>query len=124
MAFDTTLSLEGFEKGKVIISPKELEERVRKNLPRAIKNIEFRVDMASHDPRPLNPLVMGNRQIHIYNPSTRVISKEPLKDFFDYIPARVVKCRIFALNHKYDLELSRAAEKVLGSDEEPVRTNV
>jgi hypothetical protein len=67
---------------------------------------------------------MGNRQIHIYNPSTRVISKEPLKDFFDYIPARVVKCRIFALNHKYDIELSRAAEKVLGSDEEPLRTNV
>ncbi len=124
MAFDTTLSLEGFEKGKVIISPKELEERVRKSLSRAIKNIEFRVDMASHDPRPLNPLVMGNRQIHIYNPSTRVISKEPLKDFFDYIPARVVKCRIFALNHKYDLELSRAAEKVLGSDKDSIKTNV
>lgn len=124
MAFDTTLSLEGFEKGKVIISPKDLEEKVRKNLSRAIKNIEFRVDMASHDPRPLNPLVMGNRQIHIYNPSTRVISKEPLKDFFDYIPARVVKCRIFALNHKFDIELSRAAEKVLRSDEEPLRTNI
>jgi len=102
MAFDTTLSLEEFEKGKVIINPKELEEKIRKSLPRSLKNIEFRVDMASHDPRPLNPLVMGNRQIYIYNPSTKAIAKEPLQDFFDYIPARVVQCRIFALNHEYD----------------------
>ncbi len=124
MAFDTTLSLEEFEKGKVIINPKELEEKIRKNLSRSLKNIEFRADMASHDPRPLNPLVMGNRQIYIYNPSTKAIAKEPLQDFFDYIPARVVQCRIFALSHEYDLELSRAAEKVLGSGEESYKTNV
>lgn len=124
MAFDTTLSLEEFEKGKVLIGPKELEERIRKNLPGALKKLEFRVDMASQDPRPLNPLVMGNRQMYIYNPSTKAIAKEPLKDFFDYIPARVVQCRIFALNHDYDLELSRAAEKVLGSVEDSISTNV
>lgn len=124
MAFDTTLSLEEFEKGKMIIGPRELEEKIRKNLPRALRNIEFRVDMASQDPRPLNPLVMGNRQIYIYNPSTKAIAKEPLKEFFDYIPARVVQCRIFALNHEYDLELSRVAEKVLGSDKDSIRTNV
>lgn len=124
MAYDTTLSLKEFEKGKVLIGPMDLEEQIRKNLPRALKKLEFRVDMASQDPRPLNPLVMGNRQIYIYNPSTKAISKEPLKDFFDYIPARVVQCRIFALNHNYDLELSRAAEKVLGSGNESIRTNV
>lgn len=124
MAFDTTLSLEEFEKGKVIIGPKELEEKIRKSLPRALREIEFRADMASHDPRPLNPLVMGNRQIYIYNPSTKTIAKEPLQDFFDYIPARVVQCRIFALNHKYDLEISKVAEKVLGSDEGSYKTNI
>jgi hypothetical protein len=107
-----------------MISPEELEEKIRRTLPRAIRNIEFRVDMASQDPRPLNPLVMGNRQIYIYNPSTKAIAKEPLQDFFDYIPARVVQCRIFALNHEYDIELSRVAEKVLGSDEASFKTNV
>lgn len=124
MAYDVTLSIAEFEKGKTIISPKELEERIKSNLPKAIRRIEFRVDMASQDPRPLNPLLMGNRQIYIFNPSTRAVSKEPLKDFFDYIPARVVQCRILALNHDYDLELSRAAEKVLGSGEESYKTNV
>lgn len=124
MAFDTTLSLEEFEKGKVIIGPEELEGKIRKRLTASLRHLEFRVDMASHDPRPLNPLVMGNRQIYIYNPSTKSIAREPLQDFFDYIPARVVQCRIFALNHEHDLELSRAAEKVLGSGEESIKTNV
>jgi len=124
MAFDTTLSLKEFEKGKTIIGPKELEEKIRKRLPRELKDIEFRVDMASQDPRPLNPLVMGNRQVYIYNPSTGAIAKEPLKDFFDYIPARVVHCRIFALNHEYDLEFSRIAEDILTRGEDSIRTNI
>jgi hypothetical protein len=80
--------------------------------------------MASQDPRPVNPLMMGERQIYVFNPSTRKVEKEPLKDFFDYIPARVVQCRVFTLNHEHDTELAEIVDKVLGIQEDSIKTNV
>ncbi len=124
MAYDVTLSMRVFEKGKTIIDEAELVKRIKRNLPPKIKDLPFRVDMASQDPRPINPLMMGERQIYVFNPSTRKVEKEPLKDFFDYIPARVVQCRVFTLNHDYDRELADIVDKVLGIQEESIKTNV
>jgi hypothetical protein len=124
MAYDVTLSMRAFEKGKTIIDAAELVKRIRKNLPQKIKDLSFRVDMASQDPRPINPLMMGERQVYVFNPSTRKVEKEPLKDFFDYIPARVVQCRVFTLNHDHDVILGDIVEKVLGIQEDSIKTNV
>jgi HD superfamily phosphohydrolase len=124
MAYDVTLSMRVFEKGKTIIDEADLVKKIRKNLPAKIKDLKFRVDMASQDPRPVNPLMMGERQIHVFNPSTRRVEKEPLKDFFDYIPARVVQCRVFTLNHDHDRELAEIVDKVLGIQEDSIKTNV
>lgn len=124
MAYDVTLSMRAFEKGKTIIGEAELVRGIKKNLPSNIKSLPFRVDMASQDPRPVNPLMMGERQIHVFNPSTRKVEKEPLKDFFDYIPARVVQCRVFTLNHDHDRELAEIVDKVLGIQEDSIKTNV
>jgi hypothetical protein len=52
------------------------------------------------------------------------VEKEPLKDFFDYIPARVVQCRVFTLNHDHDLILADIVEQVLGIQEDSIKTNV
>ncbi|MFA5074192.1 MAG: HD domain-containing protein [Nitrospirota bacterium] len=124
MAYDVTLSLRKFEPGKTIIEKEELIRRIRKNLPPKLKDMPFRVDMATQDPRPINPLMMGDRQIYVFNPSTRKTEKEPLKDFFDYIPARVVQCRVFTQNHEHDSELAEIIDKVLGIQEETIKTNV
>jgi len=124
MAYDVTLSMRVFEKGKTIIDEAELVKKIRKSLPQKLKDIQFRVDMASQDPRPVNPLMMGERQIYVFNPSTRKVEKEPLKDFFDYIPARVVQCRVFTLNHEHDTELAEIVDKVLGIQEDSIKTNV
>lgn len=124
MAYDITLSMRAFEKGKTIIDARELTRRIRKNLPVKLKDLAFRVDMASQDPRPINPLMMGERQIYVFNPSTRKVEKEPLKDFFDYIPARVVQCRVFTLNHDHDVILADIVERVLGIQEDSIKTNV
>jgi len=124
MAYDVTLSMRAFEKGKTIIDAAELVKRIRKALPAKLKDLEFRVDMASQDPRPVNPLMMGERQIYVFNPSTRKVEKEPLKDFFDYIPARVVQCRVFTLNHDHDEVLGDIVESVLGIQDESIKTNV
>jgi len=124
MAYDVTLSMRVFEKVKTIIDKAELVKRIRRNLPQKIKDLPFRVDMASQDPRPVNPLMMGERQIYVFNPSTRKVEKEPLKDFFDYIPARVVQCRVFTLNHDHDREFADIVDKVLGIQEDSIKTNV
>ncbi len=124
MDYDVTLSMRYFEKGKTLIDAPELVKRIRKRLPEKIKDLPFCVDMASQDPRPINPLMMGERQIYVFNPSTRKIEKEPLKDFFDYIPARVVQCRVFTLNHDHDLLLADIVEQVLGIQEDSIKTNV
>ncbi len=124
MAYDVTLSMRVFEKGKTIIDEAELVKRIKKNLPSRIKDLPFRVDMASQDPRPINPLMMGERQIYVFSPSTRKVEKEPLKDFFDYIPARVVQCRVFTLNHDHDREFADIVDRVLGIQEDSIKTNV
>ena len=124
MAYDATLSMRYFEKGKTLIDAPELVKRIRKRLPDRIRDLEFCVDMASQDPRPINPLMMGERQIHVFNPTTRKVEKEPLRDFFDYIPARVVQCRVFTLNHDHDLLFSDIVEQVLGIQEDSIKTNV
>lgn len=124
MAYDRILSIGEVEKGRRFITQEELRAAIKERLPDEIKNIDFRIDMASQDPRPLNPLMMGDKQVYVYSPSTREVSKEALKEFFDYIPAKVVLCRIFALNHRYDSVLASAADKVLVSESNSIKTNV
>ena len=124
MAYDVTPSMREIEQRKTIIDAAELVKRIKRNLPATLKDLEFRVDMASQDPRPINPLMMGERQVYVFNPSTQKVEKEPLKDFFDYIPARVVQCRVFTLNHDHDMLLADIVESVLGIQEESIRTNV
>jgi HD superfamily phosphohydrolase len=124
MAYDATLPTRGGERGRTYLDQKTVEDRIRELLPAALKKLPFRVDMANQDPRPLNPLSMGEFQIYVYDPSTGTVSKELLREFFDFIPAKIVQCRIFALNHDHDAEIARAAEKVLGTESPSVPTNV
>ncbi len=124
MAYETTLSMKEFEKGRTLITPEVLEVRIRAALPARLRRFPFRVDLAAQDPRPVNPLVMGYRQIHVFNPSTKQVSKEPLREYFDYLPAKVVQCRIFAPSHAHDRILSEAAERVLVAGEESIKTHV
>jgi hypothetical protein len=118
--------LDTFEprRGQGFMDAETIERRVRLQLPSALRHLAFRVDMAQQDPRPLNPLAMGDRQIYVYNPSTRRVDPEPLRDLFRYLPGKVTQCRIFAVSHEHDAELARALDRALdeGADAHP--TNV
>jgi uncharacterized protein len=124
MAYDVTLPTRGGERGRTFLNAKTVEDRIRKGLPASLKKLTLRVDMAHQDPRPLNPLSMGEFQIYVYDPSHRTVSKEALREFFDYIPAKILHCRIFTLDHKQDAAIARAAEQVLGMEPPSVPTNV
>ncbi|MBN2687964.1 MAG: hypothetical protein JXR85_07275, partial [Deltaproteobacteria bacterium] len=102
----------------------DYERQIRKNLPPALRTIQFRVDLATQDPRPINPMVERNKKITVFNPLTESTSWEPLRDLYRFIPARLVHFRVFSLNHDHDKELAMASEQVLGTLGESIRTNV
>ncbi len=111
MAYDTTFSPKENQTNN--IKEVDLEKEIRRRLPVAFRRLRFRVDMASQDPRPMNPGMMGDRQVYIYNPSNQSVSKEALMEFIDSLPSTLIQCRVFALNHDHDLLLSNATEEGL-----------
>ncbi len=113
MAYHRTLSSdEGMERSHVI-DQDLLKRKIQALLPSSLKQIEFRVDIASQDPRPSDPIGMGERQLYVYNPSTGDVSKEALTEYVNPLPAYISQCRIFTLNHDHDAALSNAAEEAL-----------
>jgi hypothetical protein len=113
MAYATELTIDQAMRGMIAFTrPEQFEQAIRERLPQHIRTIDFRIDIAMQDPRPLNPMAEGNKRINIYNASTGVTSPEPLKEIFKYIPARIVHFRVFTLNHAHDSELAAAAEQI------------
>jgi hypothetical protein len=104
--------------------PEYVAGQVREALPRALKELDFQIDLAFQDPRPLNPLAMGDRQIYIYDGTAGRVSTEPLATLFKYLPAKVAQCRIFAPDHRHDHELTRAFRQVLYEDRPSIPTTV
>ena len=124
MAFSTELSVDEIQKGFRFSSAGDYEEQIRTHLPRRLKNLRFRVDLATQDPRPINPTVEGEKRVNIFSPSTGMTSPEPLHDIYRFIPARVVHFRVFALSHDHDEEIALAAEKALESAGGASKTNI
>jgi len=118
--------LDQFEtrKGHGFLDAKTVEDRVRRFLPSGLANFDFRIDMALQDPRPLNPLKMGDRQIYVYDPATKRVSEEPLTEILRYLPGKVAQCRIFAIDHSHDAELATALKRALNEEPPSIVTNV
>jgi hypothetical protein len=124
MSFSTEISVDRLQRGMNLATAVEHEREVRKYLPASLKKMVFRVDLATQDPRPLNPMTAAQKRVNIYNPMTGKTSPEPLHDLYRYIPARVVHFRVFSHSHQYDTELSQAAEKALSHREDGLKTNL
>jgi len=124
MSFAAEISIDQIQRGTEFVGAGNYEAKIKKWLPARLKNLPFRVDVATQDPRPLNPIAEPGKQINIFNPVTGRTSPEPLNEIYRFIPARVRHFRVFALNHDYDKELAAAAEKALGNVEKSVPTNV
>ena len=112
MAYDHTETMDE-PRGKKFWSARDLEEAIRKHLPEPLRGIEFKVDMARQDPRPLNPLTEETKKVLIYDPATGKASHSAVADLFRYIPAQVAHYRVFALDHAHDAELAAATQAAL-----------
>ena len=124
MSFSTEISVAQIHRGTGFSQAKDYEVKIREHLPAKLKGISFKVDLATQDPRPLNPMAESGKRVNIFNPVTGFTSLEPLEEIYRFIPARVMHFRVFALNHDHDEALSRAAEKALSSQETAMPTNV
>src|SRR2546428_13046669 len=118
--------LDQFEarKGQRFLDAETVKRRVRSFLPVALRELPFEIDMALQDPRPLNPLKMGDRQIYVYDAATDTVSEEPLTEILKYLPGKVAQCRIFAMSHAHDAELATALKRALNEDPPSIPTNV
>ncbi|HEY7167395.1 MAG TPA: HD domain-containing protein [Candidatus Binatia bacterium] len=124
MAYDRTLSLNELRYGVALIQDADWERKIRRALPPAKRDLVFRVDMATQDPRPENPFAMGKKQIYTFDPSTGEITNESLAELFEFIPSKIVQFRVFALDHEDDHLLSEVAESTLKGQSPAISTSV
>ena len=123
MAYNTVLKDDGKGRGMDFPSGEYYEDRIRKELPARLSGIAFKVDMAPQDPRP-DPKDTRGTPLFVFDPATREVSTGPLEEFLDHLPTRLFQFRIYALDHKHDAELSRAATMVLDKSPSSLNTNV
>lgn len=124
MSFTAEFSIDQIPRGVTFSRRQDYEDQIRAQLPLTLKKIPLRVDLATQDPRPLNPMMETEKRINIFNPATGLTSPEPLHDIYRFIPARVVHFRVFSLSHDYDEELAVAAAKAINGFGEEVNTNI
>jgi HD superfamily phosphohydrolase len=124
MSHEVVLDIFEPKRGQGFLKTEQVEERVRAFLPERLAAFPFKIDMALQDPRPLSPLSMDDRQIYVYDSSTKRVAKEPLTEILKYLPGKVAQCRIFAMSHEHDADLAHALERALGEEPPSHPTNV
>ena len=124
MSHEVVLDLFEPRLGQGFLDAETVERRVRAYLPPSLRDFPFKIDMALQDPRPLNPLKMGDRQIYVYDASRDKVTAEPLTELLKYLPGKVAQCRIFASSHEHDAQLATALERALGEEPPSIVTNV
>ncbi len=124
MSFSAEISIDQLQKGTRFSPAPDYEQRIRACLPPRLKRKPFRVDLATQDPRPINPMAETEKRVNIFNPATGATSHEPLRDIYRFIPARIVHFRVFSLDHDHDEAIARAAETALAAAEATSRTNI
>ena len=78
--------------------------------------------MATLDPRP-DPKDTRGIPLMVYDPGTKGLSTEPLEEFLDLLPTRIVQFRIYALDHRHDAALSKAAATVLNKTPQGIESH-
>lgn len=107
-----------------IFSHKEyVEHALRERLPKELRDVPLRVDLARHVHRP------GTRgptagQNFIYDPSAK--RTRPLNDseLVRQIPISYRICRVYSLDRQHDAELAAALDALVGGDVDDDKTNM
>ena len=107
------------------LTRQEFRDAIAQHLPPALRKLEFEVDIASQDPRPVNPLV-GPKRIAVYDPASGAIEEQLLSGILEFVPAKAHLYRVFAVGREHERELAAAARAALAEagHEQASRTNL
>jgi uncharacterized protein len=105
------------------LTREEFHAAIVRRLPPALRDLEFVVDIASQDPRPLNPFV-GPKRLPVYDPATDRIEEQLLSGILEFVPAKAHLYRVFAVGREHQRELALAAQAALDEAEPPSLVNL
>jgi HD superfamily phosphohydrolase len=110
------------EQTTIFSEPDVVEKRLRRKLPKDIREIELRVDIARHYHRPSTRLPAGGQNF-VFDPAEG--SPRELSDYelFRELPLSFSICRIYARDHAHDEPIQKALQSVLG-DAGDAKTNM
>jgi HD superfamily phosphohydrolase len=118
MAYDATLSVREWERRTgERCDPQQLMTCIRQALPPTLRDLECQIDVATQDPRNINPLAMEEWPIVIYDPSTGKVRAELLETMLEFIPAEMTQYRLYMTDVAYKPVVARACEAALSGTE-------
>jgi hypothetical protein len=111
------------ERGTIFSRPEFFEQALRELLPRDLKQIPLRVDLARHVHRP------GTRgpaagQNFLFDPARNQIRDLSDSELFRAIPMSYRLCRVYAETNEYDAVLAGVLDTLVGPNEADDRTNM
>ncbi len=88
-----------------------VERKVRSILPEALRGLTFRADVARHYHRPISSAAA--KQNFVNEPATGKVIPLSEHEQFTRLPVSLSLCRLYALDHEHDADLTSALDKLL-----------
>jgi HD superfamily phosphohydrolase len=110
------------EQTSIFSEPEVVAQRVRKKLPREIRSVEMRVDIARHYHRPSTRQPTAGQNF-VYDPSDGTPRSLSDYELFRELPLSFSICRIYTRDQTHDDQIQQALNAVLG-DVVDAKTNM
>ncbi len=110
------------EQTTIFSEPEVVTQRVRKKLPKEIRGVEMRVDIAKHYHRPSTKQPAAGQNF-VYDPADGEPRSLSDYDLFRELPLSFSICRIYTRDHTHDDQIQQALHAVLG-DAGDAKTNM
>ncbi|WP_417850470.1 HD domain-containing protein [Thalassoglobus sp.] len=124
MAVERTLNFHSAvgERMTIFSEPDLVLRRVRERLPKDLRDVPLKIDVAKHYHRPSGRLPAGG-QNYLYDPGQKTSQELNDDDLFRALPISFLIFRIYCQSHDYDPVLNKALNSVLG-DAMDAKTNM
>lgn len=110
------------ERLTIFSEPDLVLRRVRERLPKELKDLPLKIDVAKHYHRPSGRLPAGGQNF-VYDPGTKACQELVDDELFRAIPISFLIFRIYCQSHENDPALNAALNSVLG-DAMDAKTNM
>ncbi len=91
-----------------------LAARIREELPREVRGVPVEVDVATTDPRPLNP-VADRYGVRIFDPIRDAVEENAAAGLLRRLPVHTTLVRVFTDSEQYAAAVRQATERALSS---------